>query len=52
MTRTFGTAPFTRPPGRVYNFDFEHVIPEHILYLEPVPKRRRGQVAGETLRPF
>ena len=49
MTLTFGKAPFTRPPGGVYNFDFERVAPEHILYLEPVPKRIRGQVAGETI---
>ena len=49
MTLTFGHAPFTRPPGGVYNFDLEHTAPGHILYLEPVPKRMRGMLAGETI---
>jgi len=49
MTLTFGKAPFTHPPGGVYNFDLEHVAPEHILYLENVPKRIRGMLADEMI---
>ena len=49
MTLTFGKAPFARPPGGAYNFDIEHAAPRHILYLEDVPKRIRGELAGETI---
>ncbi|SRR6266581_3950396 len=49
MALTFGTGPFARPPGGTYNFDLEHAAPEHILYLEPVPKRIRGMLDGEMI---
>ncbi len=49
MALTIGTGPFNRPTGGVYNFDLEHTAPEHILYLEPVPKRIRGMIAGEMI---
>lgn len=49
MTLTFGRAPLTRPPGGAYNFDLEQAAPEHILYLEDVPKRIRGMLAGEMV---
>ena len=46
---TIGTAPFALPPGGAYNFDSAHVLPEHVMYLEPVPKRIRGTLSGETI---
>ncbi len=46
---TMGTAPFAHPPGGALNFDIENVAPEHILYLELVPKRIRGVLGGETI---
>lgn len=49
MALTIGAAPFTRPPGGVYNFDLQDVAPKHILYLEDVPKRIRGVIAGKTI---
>ncbi len=42
MALTFGKGPLTRPGAGKYNFDFEGVTPERILYLERVPKRVRG----------
>ncbi len=49
MALTIGAAPFTRPPGGVYNFDLERLAPGHVLYLEDVPKRIRGVLGGETI---
>jgi len=49
LALTIGRAPFTHPPGGTYNFDLQRLAPEHILYLEDVPKRIRGVLAGETI---
>ncbi len=49
MALTIGQAPFTRPPGGIYNFDLEAAVPGAILYLDDVPKRIRGRLAGETI---
>jgi uncharacterized protein (DUF427 family) len=49
MALTIGKSPLARPPGGAFNFDIEQVAPEHILYLEDVPKRIRGVLAGETI---
>ncbi len=49
MALTIGAAPLTHPPGGTYNFDFDQLAPDHILYLEDVPKRIRGVLANETI---
>lgn len=49
MALTIGNSPFTRPPGGTFNFDIEGASPGGILYLEDVPKRIRGMLAGETI---
>jgi uncharacterized protein (DUF427 family) len=49
MTLSFGKAPLARPPGGTYNFDIEAAVPGAILYLDDVPKRIRGVLAGETI---
>lgn len=49
MALTIGKAPFSRPPGGAFNFDIERAAPNGILYLEDVPKRIRGVLAGETI---
>lgn len=49
MALTTGTAPFARPPGGSYNFDYLAASPPHTLYLEPVAKRVRGLLDGEVV---
>jgi uncharacterized protein (DUF427 family) len=49
MALTFGKSPLARPPGGIYNFDLEAAAPGAILYLDDVPKRIRGRLAGETI---
>jgi uncharacterized protein (DUF427 family) len=47
MTLTIGTAPFgSRPAGR---FNFDPQPPEHVLHVEPSPRRVRVLLGGETV---
>jgi uncharacterized protein (DUF427 family) len=47
MTLTIGTAPFgPKPSGR---FNFEPQPPEHLLHVEPSPRRVRVLLGGETV---
>jgi uncharacterized protein (DUF427 family) len=47
MTLTIGTAPFgARPSGR---FNFDPQPPEHVLHVEPSPRRVRVLFGGETV---
>ena len=49
MALTIGKAPFTHPPAGKYNFDFARVLPDHVLYLDRIPKRVRGILNGKTI---
>jgi uncharacterized protein (DUF427 family) len=47
MTLTIGTAPFgARPSGR---FNFDPRPPEHVLHVEPSPRRVRVLLGGKTV---
>jgi uncharacterized protein (DUF427 family) len=47
MTLTIGTAPFgSRPAGR---FNFDPQPPEHVLHVEPSPRRVRVLLGGQTI---
>jgi uncharacterized protein (DUF427 family) len=47
MTLTIGTAPFgSRPSGR---FNFDPQPPEHVLHVEPSPRRVRVLLGGRTV---
>ncbi len=47
MTLTIGTAPFGSQPSGRFNFDPQP--PEHVLYVEPSPRRVRVLLGGETI---
>jgi uncharacterized protein (DUF427 family) len=47
MTLTIGTAPFGSSPAGTFNFDPSP--PEHVLHLEPSPRRVRVRLGGETV---
>lgn len=47
MTLTIGTAPFGSSPAGTFNFD-PHP-PEHVLHVEPSPRRVRVLLGGETV---
>jgi uncharacterized protein (DUF427 family) len=47
MTLTIGTAPFgSRPAGR---FNFDPQPPDHVLHVEPSPRRVRVLLGGQTV---
>ncbi len=49
MALTFKKSPLVHPPAGTFNFAFDSVTPQHILYMESVPKRVRGTLAGRTI---
>jgi uncharacterized protein (DUF427 family) len=46
---TFGRSPLVHPPAGAYNFSFDAVTPQHVIYIEDVPKRIRGVLAGRVV---
>ncbi|MDP5182620.1 DUF427 domain-containing protein [Blastococcus sp. BMG 814] len=47
MALTIGSAPFGSTPSGTFNFD--PAPPEHVLYLEPSPRRVRVRLGEETV---
>jgi uncharacterized protein (DUF427 family) len=47
MALTIGSAPFGSSPSGTFNFDPSP--PEHVLYLEPSPRRVRVRLGNETV---
>jgi uncharacterized protein (DUF427 family) len=46
---TLAKSPLFHPPLGTFNFAFDSVTPQHILYVEHVPRRIRGILAGRTI---
>src|SRR5215210_1771242 len=48
MGLTMGTGPFGKQPAGTFNFEPD-APKDHVLYLEPSPRRVRGVIGGEIV---